>query len=758
MRVRRPAGEFGALVLAAFLAAATEAPGVITVDSPREGSVFPPGFPAPAIEWRDAAAGVNRWRIEVRLAGVEAPLRFETSGAPLRLGAMDPKAVAKTNSPPRLTAEQAAARMWRPDAAAWSAIQKGSASAPAELIITGYSAARPGVELSRGKLSISTSRDAVGDPIFYRDVPLMPSETEKGVIKPLATSALPLIAWRLRDVREPSSRLLLEGMHTCANCHSFSADGKTFGMDLDGPQNDKGLYALTAIAPETVIRNEDVIAWSTFQGKLGGKLRVGFMSQVSPDGRHVVTTINDPGVSESEYQRRKSLREVALNYYVANFRDHRFLQVFYPTRGILAWYDRKSGQLKPLPGADDPRYVHTNAVWSPDGRTLVFARAAARDPYEAGKPMALRANDPNETQVKYDLYRIPFNEGRGGKAEPVEGASNNGMSNSFPKVSPDGKWLVYVRSRNGLLMRPDSRLFIVPAGGGTAREMNCNTRLMNSWHSFSPNSRWMVFSSKSRSPYTQMFLTHIDEEGNDSPGILVENATASNRAVNIPEFVNVPEGFWRTLRVPAADYYKVVDSASALMDKRQYEQAAAEWRKAIELSPAEALPHNNLGYCLSELGRVEEAAVEYEKAVRLSPDYLEALNNLGEALTKLGRREEAMDVLEKALRLNPKYASAHSNLGALLAQGGRLDPAIEHFEAALAVNPALADVRNNLAVALAMSGRLAEAIRHQEEAVRLTKRRDAAMLDLLAKLYASAGRKEEAAAVAREAARAAGGR
>ena len=41
--------------------------------------------------------------------------------------------------------------------------------------------------------------------------------------------------------------------------------------------------------------------------------------------------------------------------------------------------------------------------------------------------------------------------------------------------------------------------------------MNCNTPLMNSWHSFSPNGRWLVFSSKSRSPYTQMFLTHIDE-------------------------------------------------------------------------------------------------------------------------------------------------------------------------------------------------------------------------------------------------------
>ncbi|HUL78256.1 MAG TPA: hypothetical protein VL691_13410, partial [Vicinamibacteria bacterium] len=70
--------------------------------------------------------------------------------------------------------------------------------------------------------------------------------------------------------------------------------------------------------------------------------------------------------------------------------------------------------------------------WSPDGRYLVFARAEARDPRPPGRPLATFANDPNEVPIQYDLYRIPFDGGRGGKAEPVAGASGNGMSNSFP--------------------------------------------------------------------------------------------------------------------------------------------------------------------------------------------------------------------------------------------------------------------------------------------------------------------------------------
>src|SRR5207245_848686 len=153
-------------------------------------------------------------------------------------------------------------------------------------------------------------------------------------------------------------------------------------------------------------------------------------------------------------------------------------------------------------------------VWSPDGKYIVFVRAAARSAYPENGAKADHAYDPRETQIQYDLYRIPFNGGKCRTPERITRASESGMSNSFPKVSPDGRWIVFVQARNGLLMRPDSKLYIVPFEGGEARPLKCNTPLMNSWHSFSPNGRWLVFSSKARSPYTQMYLTHIDENGN----------------------------------------------------------------------------------------------------------------------------------------------------------------------------------------------------------------------------------------------------
>jgi Flp pilus assembly protein TadD len=472
------------------------------------------------------------------------------------------------------------------------------------------------------------------------------------------------------------------------------------------------------------------------------------MSQVSPDGQHVVTTIK--GVGEAS-ARREPRSDNLGNYYVANFKDYRFLQVFYPTRGILAWYHRSTGRLQPLPGADDPRYVHTSAVWSPDGKYLVFSRAEEKDAYSMAGKLAEYANDPLETQIQYDLYRIPFNDGKGGPAEPIAGASRNGVSNSFPKVSPDGRWIVYVQCRNGQLMRPDSRLYIVPATGGQARLMRCNLPLMNSWHSFSPNGRWLVFSSKSRSPYTQMFLTHLDESGNDSPAILIDNATAANRAVNIPEFVNIPQDGMLKIDAPVTDYYKIVDMASELMKKGQYQAALPELKKAVELGPTEALAHNNLGVALAETGKIEEAIAHYRKALELSPEYPEAYNNLGEALAGRGAMGEGIALFRKALELDPRHPGANSNLGATLAQQGRLDQAIPYLKKAVEYQPESVNAHKNLGLALVSTGSPAAAIPYLEESVRLTGERESTLLDLLGRVYFEAGRLPEAIETTRKA-------
>jgi Flp pilus assembly protein TadD len=706
--------------MAAAASPRSQSVALITIDYPTDRSIFPPELPPPTFLWRDADAGATDWRIEVEFTGGAARLQVKSGGERLQVGEIDPRCVGAV--PPTLTPELAAAHTWKPDPRTWAAMKSGSAAGAATVTITGFADGRETRALSRGSISITTSKDPVGAPIFYRDVPLIPSPTVKGVIKPLPSFAIGLIAWRLRNVGETQSKIVMQDLPTCANCHSFSLDGKTLGLDVDGPQNDKGLYALVPVRKEMSIRNEDVIRWSSFRGEAPVKTdgpaakRFGFMSQVSPDGQYVVTTIDDPRERSVQHVDRLA-RGLADRFYNAGYKDYGFGQVFYPTRGILAWYSRATGQLQPLPGADDPRYVQANAVWSPDGQYLVFARAEARDPYPPGQKASEYANSPDETQIQYDLYRVPFNGGKGGQPEHIAGASRNGMSNNFPKVSPDGKWIVFVQCHNGLLMRPDSRLFIVPATGGVARPLQSNTRLMNSWHSFSPNGHWLVFSSKARSPYTQMYLTHLDENGNDSPAILIENATAANRAVNIPEFVNIAPDGMAHIDTPATEFYRLFDVASELGQKKEYDAAIAKWNEALALSPDDARAQSNLGVLLALVGRTDEAMAHYRKAVESEPDYPDGYTNLGIALARAGKLDDAIPYFEKAAQLSPWDAKAHSNLGAALAERGRTGEAIAECAKALQLSPGDSEAHANLAIALAKAGRLDEAIANFEQAL-----------------------------------------
>ncbi len=622
---------------------------------------------APTFLWHESAPEADTWLIDVAIPESFHIYVLAAGRAPAE-GEIDAKCINENYGPYAPTPYQASARSWTPNAEVWAAIKQRSAATTAMVTICGFSSREPDRILSEGRLRFETSSDPVGAPIFYRDVPLLPSRGEKGVIQPLAEGAIALITWRLRDIARQESRVVLKEMPTCANCHSFSTDGKTLGMDVDGPSGDKGAYAVVPVAEHMRIAPEDVITWNSFPEKPPGHKTIGFLSQVSPDGQYVVTTVNE-------------------SLYVANFMDRMFLQVFYPTRGILAYYSHATGEMKALPGADRPEYVHCAPTWSPDGRYIVFCRATAKEPYPAGRKEPTRANDPAELPMQYDLYRIPFNGGEGGECRPIRGASQNSVSNTFPKVSPDGKWIVFVKCRNGQLMRPDGKLWIVPADGGEARPMRCNTSRMNSWHSFSPNGRWLVFSSKTNTPFTQMFLTHLDADGNDSPAVLIPRATAANRAVNIPEFVNTAYDGLVDIATPAVEYFRHFNRGRELARTGQHSQAVDAFQQALVGEPDDWRINAKMGESLAALGRLPAAEEHFRKALQRNPNRAMLHNKMGLVLVRTKQRQEALKHFDAAIRLEPKLAVAWCNRGNVRKQIGNLPGALEDYNTAARLDP-----------------------------------------------------------------------
>ena len=751
-------------------------PASLTIDIPQDKTVYPPDIIPPQFAWRDDSSATV-WQIEIAFGEHRRPIKVWSNGEKMQLGPVDAGLVGYV--PPTLTKEQAASHTWRPDPKTWEAIKQHSVEMPATVIITGFANQKDHAPLSHAEATFQTSMDPVAAPIFYRDVPLIPpdlSTTQRGVIKPLPDSVLPKIKWELRYISEPQSKVVMTGLPTCGNCHSFSRDGSTLGIDVDGPANDKGLYALIPVKKISTISNDYLIHWSAFSEEHAQK-RFGFMSQLSPDGKFVVNSIDVPYAHGIRVLDR---------LYNGFYPDYGFGQVFYPTRGVLAWYSRETGKLNPLPGADDPNFVQTSAFWSPDGKWLVFSRAAAKDPYPTGYKRSLYANDPNETQIQYDLYRIPFNDGKGGTPERIVGASENGMSNNFPKVSPDGKWIVFVQCKNGLLMRPDSKLYIVPFEGGVARPLQSNLAVMNSWHTFSPNGRWLAFSSKTPSLYTHLYLTHIDDQGNASPPVVVENATASNRAVNIPEFVALgPEGLDH-IDTPAIDFYREFDAAQQLQDTHKYSEAVPAWKVAAAKDPTDARPYNNLGVALAATGKTGEAIEEYKKSLVLNDDSSQTHNNLGSALAEAGQLDGARSEIQKAIELNPDNGSAHINMGhilevmgghrqdaideltrgielapkssdghniygVILARTGKLDEAVAELQKAVDLAPQSAECHFNLGRAMAASSKFADALPEFETAASLTGGQEPAILQMLAAMYSETGQYQKAVVTAQHA-------
>lgn len=250
-------------------------------------------------------------------------------------------------------------------------------------------------------------------------------------------------------------------------------------------------------------------------------------------------------------------------------------QIFYVTnpdkievmdsRSDMMLYSLKDGKVTMI--EDDPTLFECFPTWSPDGKYLVSS--SARTPFKSLPPdKAGRERQMQEkySQVSYDLVVRTFDE-KTGTFSPrrlLVNALTSKRSFTFPRISPDGRWLVFTVGPYGVfhIWHKSADLWVLDIQKNTARALNeINSSESDSYHCFSRSGRWMVFSSRrDDGVYTRPYFTALDPATGhfSKPFILpVENpADHTHRMLSY----NIPELSAGPVRESPRELRKLVES------------------------------------------------------------------------------------------------------------------------------------------------------------------------------------------------------
>ncbi len=173
------------------------------------------------------------------------------------------------------------------------------------------------------------------------------------------------------------------------------------------------------------------------------------------------------------------------------------------------------------------------------------------------------------------------------------------------------------------------------------------------------------------------------------------------------------------------------------------DKAAREFKRAIELEPANAPAHFELGSCYFRLGQRNDAIQQLKAALALEPWYTRADEALADLYIQNKNFTEARAHLMHLLSVDPASYTAHFNLGVLAAMGQNWSEAQQQLLAAIRTDPNSAEAHNTLGSIYLQRGELEPAQHQFEEAIRLQSKLASAHYNL-ALVFQKQGKKEEA--------------
>lgn len=304
-----------------------------------------------------------------------------------------------------------------------------------------------------------------------------------------------------------------QNAHGCVNCHSLAQYSPQKGF----------LFHARGQGGGTVVYREGQLKKVALESM--GPMRSGTYPMWHPEGRWVAFSSNI--TRQSFYAHSMDKIEV------------------YDNSSDLIIYDSKNDCVLADPRFSDSLHWETFPAFSPDGRWLYICQA---------KPVRMPTcfND-----LHYSLLRVSFDAqtgSLGSEVDTIYSAASKGGSVSFPRISPDGRWLLYTWSQCATfpIHHKEADLRMIDLRSPDFHEVAdigpINSDDVDSYHSWSSNGKWVILSSKRiDGRYTRLFLSHWNGRRFSKPMLLPQREPAHNLwrmySYNIPEFMSAPVHF-----------------------------------------------------------------------------------------------------------------------------------------------------------------------------------------------------------------------
>lgn len=326
--------------------------------------------------------------------------------------------------------------------------------------------------------------------------------------------------WRMmgiyqRDLRTFEEKAIYENTvnhGNCVNCHSFR----------DKSAQDMSLHMRSHGSATYIARGDQRYRLDT---KTDSTIANFTYPYWHPSGRYIAYSVNDI-------------------FQVFHTSDPNVTEVIDDKSDVVV-YDLENNTAFSSPLLRSPSRLETFPTFSADGRKLFFCSAAIPD----SLPQCYK-------DVKYSICAIDFNPADGtfgntvdtlynAEAEYEDIANLSGKSMTVPRCSGDGRWLVATLSDYGnfKIWHKDADLWICDLATGEWRPMTAaNSDDVDSYHSWSKNSKWMVLSSRRDDGlYTRLYITHIDEHGNCTKAFMLPQEHPKKFYADQENSYNIPE-------------------------------------------------------------------------------------------------------------------------------------------------------------------------------------------------------------------------